>query len=134
MKNWTRFTLAVLLVAAAGCAATGPKRTVTVDGLAGTTWEGVWSSDGGHGMRNPIRLTVEQVDLGAVLGTIVIISQGRDYPYPAKGLIATKDGASWVRLTVEARSAVFDLKLSGDRLEGHGTSPIHQGPVTLTLQ
>lgn len=134
MRAWRNATiLFVSVLVTVSCATSGPKRTVTVDGLAGTSWEGIWGSDSGHGMRTPTRLTVEQADLGAVAGTIVFTGQGRDYPYPAKGLIETRDGASWVHLTVEARSAVFDLKLLGDRLEGRGTSPIHQGPVVLTL-
>lgn len=133
MKTLRTLTLICLVGGLAACATGGPKRTVTVDTLTGTSWAGVWGSDGGHGMQNALRLTVEQADLGAVLGAIVITNQGRDYAFPAKGLIERKEGADWIRLTVEGDRS-FELKLLGDRLEGRGTSPIHRGPVTLELR
>ena len=131
LRAFSMLLLSIVLVGA--CATTGPKRTVTVDTLGGTSWAGEWGSDGAHGMRSQVQLTLDQADLGAVQGTLGLTNQGRHASSAAKGLIETRDGATWIRLTSEGGQS-FDLRFTGSGLEGRGTSAIHQGPVSLALQ
>jgi hypothetical protein len=132
MKTIRRTTFLVLsCFVLTACASAPPAKPVTIDALQGTVWEGVWGSDGGHGMRNPVKLTVEKADLGALLGTLVISNQ----PFPAKGVVfvEAKDGATWIKLDVEGNRS-FNLRFLGDKLEGRGKSAMHDGPVTLMLR
>jgi len=131
--TWSSLFLAVAVLLVAACA-TAPPKTTTVDQFAGTTWAGEWGSDSaGHGMRNPVRLKIDQADYGAIKGTMTITSRGRDHAFPASGLVETKDGATWLRLTVEG-NRTFELRFTGSALEGRGKSAIHEGPVTLRLE
>lgn len=132
-RAWIVGILCLGALSAAACA-TAPPKTTTVDQLAGTMWAGEWGSDGQHGMRNLVRLKIEQADLGAIKGTMTITSgRGRDHAFPASGLVETKDGATWLRLTVEG-NRTFDLRFTGGALEGRGKSTIHEGPVRLRLE
>ncbi|MGH9460201.1 MAG: hypothetical protein ACRD1X_03225 [Vicinamibacteria bacterium] len=131
-RTWSSLFLAVAALLTAACA-TAPPKTTTVDQLAGTTWTGEWGSDGQHGMRNPVRFKIDQADLGAIKGTVTITSRGRDHAFPASGLLETKDGATWLRVTVEG-NRTFDLRFTGGALEGRGKSAIHEGPVSLKLE
>lgn len=133
-RAWIVGLLCLGALSAAACA-TAPPKTTTLDQFAGTTWAGEWGSDSpGHGMRNPVRLKIEQADLGAIKGTMTITSgRGRDHDFPASGLVETKDGATWLRVTVEG-NRTFELRFTGSTLEGRGKSAIHEGPVSLKLK
>ncbi len=130
--TWCSVLLAVAVLLATACA-TAPPKTTTVDQLAGTTWAGEWGSDSAHGMRSQVRLKITQADLGAIKGTMTLAAQGRDHSFPASGVMETRDGATWLRVTVEG-NRTFDLRFTGNTLEGRGKSAIHEGPVTLRLE
>src|SRR5260370_6621062 len=95
-RNAAILLISVLITVA--CATTGPRKSTTLETLAGTRWEGIWGSEGGHGMRNPVGLSIEQADLGTVAGILTITDHGQNYRFSANGLITTKDGSSLVSL------------------------------------
>jgi hypothetical protein len=97
------------------------------------TLTGTWKGEWGGNMQHPIELFVEKQDGAVVSGTMTFIAD-RTSTHRMTGRIGAKqDGTVWVVMDVEGRD--FPLKVvSEKRLEGTGTSHMHQGPAILTRQ
>lgn len=117
-----------------GCApATRPSAEPLTPGPTPTSLVGRWRGEWGGNMTHPMGLVIEKQEASVVWGTVSFELHGSVSTLPARGTTGTRpDGSVWVQLKAGANE--FQLRAVGNRLEGTGQSPRHDGPVILTRE